>query len=61
MVILDCGQMFPDDLHPGVDSILPDLTYLRERSDSIVGCIATHGHEDHIGALAHLRVPARQQ
>jgi ribonuclease J len=54
LLILDCGQMFPDDLHPGVDSILPDLTYLRERADSIIGCIATHGHEDHIGALAHI-------
>jgi ribonuclease J len=54
ILILDCGQMFPDDLHPGVDSILPDLTYLRDRADSIIGCIVTHGHEDHIGALAHL-------
>jgi ribonuclease J len=54
LLILDCGQMFPDDLHPGVDSILPDLSYLRERADSIIGCITTHGHEDHIGALAHI-------
>ena len=54
LLLLDCGQMFPDDLHPGVDSILPDLSYLRDRADSIIGCIATHGHEDHIGALAYL-------
>lgn len=58
LLILDCGQMFPDDLHPGVDSILPDLTYLRERADSIIGCIVTHGHEDHIGALAHILTDA---
>ncbi len=54
MLLLDCGQMFPDEFRPGVESILPDLSYVRQRADKMVGCIATHGHEDHIGALGHL-------
>lgn len=54
LLLLDCGQMFPDEFHPGVDSILPDLSYVRERAEKVVGCIATHGHEDHVGALGHL-------
>lgn len=53
LLLLDCGQLFPDDSMPGADSVLPDLTYLEDKSDRIVGCITTHGHEDHIGALAH--------
>lgn len=53
LLILDCGQLFPDDLMPGADSVLPDLSYLDGRGDKIVGCIVTHGHEDHIGALSH--------
>lgn len=54
MLLLDCGQMFPDEFHPGVESILPDLSYVQQRADKLVGCIATHGHEDHIGALGYL-------
>ncbi len=54
LLLLDCGQMFPDEFHPGVESILPDLSYIKERADRVVGCIATHGHEDHIGALGYL-------
>ena len=39
---------------PGVDLVLPDFTYLREHGDEIVGCVATHGHEDHTGGLSFL-------
>lgn len=53
LLLLDCGQLFPDDLMPGADSVLPDLSYLDDKGDRIVGCITTHGHEDHIGALSH--------
>ena len=54
MVILDCGQMFSDETQPGVDSILPDFTYLKDNADRIDGCIVTHAHEDHIGGLTYL-------
>ncbi|MDE0928023.1 MAG: ribonuclease J [Acidimicrobiales bacterium] len=53
IVILDCGQLFPDDL-PGVDAVLPDFSWLIERADRIDGCIVTHAHEDHIGGLPYL-------
>lgn len=51
ILILDCGQLFPDEMMSGAQSVLPDLSYLEDRRDKIVGCIVTHGHEDHIGAL----------
>ena len=54
LLVLDCGQLFPDELMPGAESVLPDLRYLDDKGDRIVGCIVTHGHEDHIGALAPL-------
>ena len=53
IVLLDCGQLFPDDL-PGVDAVLPDFTWLLERADRIEGCVVTHAHEDHIGGLPYL-------
>ena len=53
-LLIDCGLMFPDaDMH-GIDLVLPDFTYLREHADRIVGCVATHGHEDHVGGLSFL-------
>ena len=54
MVILDCGQMFADETQPGVESILPDFTYLQENADRIDGCVVTHAHEDHIGGVTYL-------
>lgn len=54
MVILDCGQMFSDETQPGVESIIPDFTYLVENAKKIKGCIVTHAHEDHIGGLTYL-------
>ena len=54
LLIIDCGLMFPDaDMH-GIDLVLPDFTFLRENADRIVGCVATHGHEDHVGGLQYL-------
>jgi ribonuclease J len=54
LLLLDCGLMFPDaDMH-GIDLVLPDFTWLRENADRVVGCVATHAHEDHVGALSYL-------
>ena len=54
LLLIDCGLMFPDpDMH-GIDLVLPDFTYLRENQDRIVACVATHGHEDHVGGLQFL-------
>ncbi len=54
LLLLDCGLMFPSmDMH-GIDLVLPDFTYLRENAHRIEGCIATHGHEDHVGGLSYL-------
>ena len=54
LLLLDCGLMFPELEHLGVDLILPDFTWLRENQDRVIGCIATHGHEDHVGGLSYL-------
>jgi ribonuclease J len=53
-VLVDCGLMFPEPEMPGVDLVLPDFTYLIENQDRLVGCVLTHAHEDHCGALAFL-------
>ena len=55
LVLVDLGVTFPDmDTTPGVDLIMPDVTWLKERADRLEGIFITHGHEDHIGAIAHL-------
>jgi ribonuclease J len=55
LILVDCGVTFPDmDSTPGVDLILPDLTWLAERAGRLEAIFITHGHEDHVGALAHL-------
>ena len=54
LLLIDCGLMFPDaDMH-GIDLVLPDFTWLRENADRIEACVATHGHEDHVGGLQFL-------
>ncbi len=54
LLIIDCGVLFPEDHHPGVDLILPDFSYLDGRLDDIEAVVLTHGHEDHIGAVPFL-------
>jgi ribonuclease J len=46
--------MFPRDEMPGIDYIIPDFSYIRKNRDRVKGIILTHGHEDHIGAIAFL-------
>lgn len=54
ILLIDCGLMFPDADMLGIDLVLPDFTWLKERGDRIVGCVVTHGHEDHHGGLSFL-------
>ena len=54
LLVIDCGVLFPEDHHPGVDLILPDFSYLDGRLDDIEAVVLTHGHEDHIGAVPFL-------
>src|SRR5438270_10502486 len=54
IVVVDAGLAFPRDEHLGVDLVLPDFTYLRERESMIRGVVLTHGHEDHVGSLPYL-------
>lgn len=54
LLIVDCGVLFPEDSQPGVDLILPDFDYIRNRLDDIEAIVLTHGHEDHIGAVPYL-------
>ncbi|MCE0485340.1 ribonuclease J [Ornithinimicrobium sediminis] len=54
LLIVDCGLLFPEENHPGVDLILPDFSYIEDRMDDVVAIVLTHGHEDHIGAVPFL-------
>ncbi|MFC5179594.1 ribonuclease J [Nocardioides taihuensis] len=54
LLIVDCGVLFPEDHHPGVDLILPDFAPIRDRLDQVEALVLTHGHEDHIGAAPYL-------
>jgi ribonuclease J len=54
LLIVDCGVLFPEETQPGVDLILPDLTYLEDRMQDVLAVVLTHGHEDHIGGVPYL-------
>ena len=54
LLVVDCGVLFPEDFQPGVDLILPDFEYIRDRLDDVEAVVLTHGHEDHIGAVPYL-------
>jgi ribonuclease J len=54
LLVVDCGVLFPEENHPGVDLILPDFDWIRDRLDAVDAVVLTHGHEDHIGAVPYL-------
>lgn len=54
ILIIDMGLKFPEETTPGIDCIIPNITYLEERKNNIVGALFTHGHYDHIGAIPYL-------
>jgi ribonuclease J len=54
LLLVDCGVLFPEENHPGVDLILPDFQPIRDRLADVEALVLTHGHEDHIGAVPYL-------
>ncbi|WP_294241346.1 ribonuclease J [Pseudobutyrivibrio sp.] len=54
IIAIDCGASFPPSNMPGVDALIPDISYIKENKERFKGIILTHGHEDHIGALPYI-------
>lgn len=54
IIVIDCGTTFPSADLPGVDLVIPDITYLLANKDKVKGIVLTHGHEDHIGAMPYI-------
>ncbi|MBI3949246.1 MAG: ribonuclease J [Acidobacteria bacterium] len=54
MILIDVGMMFPDESMPGVDVVIPDLTFVQEHASQLKAILLTHAHEDHVGALPYL-------
>ena len=60
IIVVDCGMAFPDnEINPGIDSVIPDYSYLVENARKVKGVMLTHAHEDHLGGLPYFyRIPS---